>query len=46
MAVLNFNPVKLRGELSQGMLLSTEDKENGIRLVEIDAKITVGAQLK
>lgn len=46
MAVLNFNPVKLRGELSQGMLLSTEDKVNGIRLVEIDSKVEVGAELK
>ncbi|MGL5963035.1 MAG: methionine--tRNA ligase, partial [Fusobacteriaceae bacterium] len=46
LAVLNLNPVKLRGELSQGMLLSTEDKKNGIKLVEISAEVIVGAKLK
>lgn len=46
MAVLNLKPVKLRGELSQGMLLSTEDKSSGIRLVEIPSTTEVGAKLK
>lgn len=46
LAVLNLKPVKLRGELSQGMLLSTEDKKNGIKLVEINSEITTGAKLK
>lgn len=46
MAITNLKPVKLRGELSQGMLLSTEDKKNGIRLVEIDQAIEIGANLK
>ncbi|MGL5050576.1 MAG: methionine--tRNA ligase [Fusobacteriaceae bacterium] len=46
LAVLNLKPVKLRGELSQGMLLSTEDKKNGIKLVEINTDITLGAKLK
>lgn len=46
MAITNLKPVKLRGELSQGMLLSTEDKKNGIRLVEIDQAIEIGASLK
>ncbi|MGL4944902.1 MAG: methionine--tRNA ligase [Fusobacteriaceae bacterium] len=46
LAVLNLNPVKLRGELSQGMLLSTEDKKNGIKLVEIPAETAIGAKLK
>ena len=46
LAVLNLPPVKLRGVISQGMLLSTEDKKNGIRLVEITSNIKIGAKLK
>ena len=46
LAVLNLPPVTLRGILSQGMILSTEDKKNGIKLVEISQEIKVGAKLK
>ncbi|MGL6153691.1 MAG: methionine--tRNA ligase [Cetobacterium sp.] len=45
MAVLNLTPVKLRGELSQGMLLSTEEKKR-IKLVEIDNSVKVGSKIK
>ncbi|MBS9776355.1 MAG: methionine--tRNA ligase [Fusobacterium sp.] len=45
MAVANLKPAKLRGELSQGMLLTTEDK-NGINLVFIDENIEAGATIK
>ncbi|WP_022819016.1 methionine--tRNA ligase [Fusobacterium russii] len=45
MAVLNLKFTKLKGELSQGMLLTTEDK-NGVKLVFIDKDIQAGAVIK
>ena len=42
MAVANLKFTKLKGELSQGMLLTTEDK-NGISLIKIDKSIQAGA---
>lgn len=45
LAVTNLKPVKLRGEISQGMLLSTEDK-NGLRLVEVASDIITGSKAK
>lgn len=45
MAVLNLKFTKLKGELSQGMLLTTEDK-NGVKLVFIDKDIQAGAIIK
>lgn len=45
MAVLNLKFTKLKGELSQGMLLTTEDK-NGVKLVLIDKDIQAGALIK
>ncbi len=45
MAVLNLPPVKLRGVLSQGMLLSTTEKKN-IKLIEIDSEVKIGAKVK
>ena len=45
MAVANLKFTKLKGELSQGMLLTTEDK-NGIALVKIDKNVQVGAIIK
>lgn len=45
MAVSNLKFTKLRGELSQGMLLTTEDK-NGIALVFVDEKVQAGAIIK
>ncbi|MEG2588089.1 MAG: methionine--tRNA ligase subunit beta, partial [Cetobacterium sp.] len=41
LAVTNLSPVKLRGELSQGMLLSSEEK-NRLKLVEVDSSVKVG----
>ena len=42
--IANLKPVKLRGILSEGMLLSTDD--NGkIKLVEIDGSVSSGAKL-
>ncbi len=42
MAVANLKFTKLKGELSQGMLLTTEDK-NGVSLIKIDKTIEAGA---
>ena len=46
LAITNLKTVKLRGEVSQGMLLSTEDKVNGLKLVEVDKSIVVGSRAK
>lgn len=46
LAITNLKTVKLRGEVSQGMLLSTEDKVNGLRLVEVDKSVVVGSRAK
>lgn len=45
MAVANLKFTKLKGEVSQGMLLTTEDK-NGVKLVFIDKNIQAGAIVK
>ena len=42
MAVANLKFTKLKGELSQGMLLTTEDK-NGVSLIKIDKSVQAGA---
>ncbi|WP_308009694.1 methionine--tRNA ligase [uncultured Fusobacterium sp.] len=46
LAITNLKTVKLRGEVSQGMLLSTEDKVNGLKLVEVDKSVVVGSKAK
>ncbi|MDR1834636.1 MAG: methionine--tRNA ligase [Fusobacteriaceae bacterium] len=43
LAVANLKVVKLKGELSQGMFLCTEDKKNGIRLIEAGSDIELDA---
>ena len=45
-SITNLKTVKLRGEVSQGMLLSTEDKVNGLKLVEVDKSVVVGSRAK
>ncbi|MBP9478651.1 MAG: methionine--tRNA ligase [Sebaldella sp.] len=45
LAVTNLEPVKLRGELSQGMLLTTEEKKR-LKLIEIDKEVKIGADIK
>ena len=42
LAVANLKFAKLKGELSQGMLLTTEDK-NGVSLIKIDKTVEAGA---
>ncbi|MCI5724318.1 hypothetical protein, partial [Fusobacterium sp.] len=41
----NLKFTKLKGEVSQGMLLTTEDK-NGVKLVFIEKTIQAGAIVK
>jgi methionyl-tRNA synthetase len=43
--VANLKPVKLRGELSQGMILAGE-KNGYLTLAEVDQKLPNGAQVK
>ena len=45
MAVLNLEPVKLKGEISQGMLLTTVEKKK-IKLIFIDENVKLGANVK
>lgn len=45
LAITNLKPVKLRGELSQGMLLSTEEKKR-LKLIEVDSSVKVGSKVK
>ncbi len=42
--VNNLKPVNLRGEKSNGMILSTEEKNN-IKVVEIDQNIAAGTEI-
>ena len=44
LAVVNLKPVKLRGILSQGMLLTTEDKGN-VELIFVNNNITAGSKI-
>ncbi len=45
LAVTNLAPVTLRGELSQGMLLTTEEKKR-LKLIEIDSVVKLGSKVK
>nr|WP_307775168.1 methionine--tRNA ligase [uncultured Cetobacterium sp.] len=45
LAITNLPPVKLRGVLSQGMLLSSSEKKR-LKLVEIDASVKIGSKIK
>ena len=45
LAVVNLEPVVLKGELSQGILLSSEEKKR-IKLVEVDPSVKVGSKIK
>ena len=45
LAVTNLEPVTLRNELSQGMLLTTEEKKK-IKLIEISKDVKLGSLVK
>ena len=43
--MLNLNPVELKGELSQGMLLTTVEKKK-TKLVVVNDEVKIGATVK
>jgi methionyl-tRNA synthetase len=43
--IANLMPIKLRGELSEGMILAAED-ENGLSIVTIDKDVTPGSPVR
>lgn len=45
LAVTNLKPRKMKGEISQGMLLSAEN-EKGLKLIEVDSSIQPGSKAK
>ncbi|GAA0503959.1 methionine--tRNA ligase [Salinibacillus aidingensis] len=44
--VTNLKPVKLRGELSQGMILAGEDDQGNLSLASVDQTLPNGAKVK
>ena len=44
--VANLKPRKLRGVMSEGMMLAADDGEGGVRLVSIDGDISVGSRVR
>ena len=45
LAVTNLKPRKMKGEVSQGMLLSAEN-EKGLKLIEVDSSLEPGSKAK
>ena len=43
--VANLEPRKLRGILSEGMLLAAEDDDGNVRLVTVDGDISPGSSV-
>lgn len=44
--VTNLKPVKLRGEMSEGMILAGEDKNGGLSLASVDQSLPNGSAVK
>ncbi len=44
--VANLKPRKLRGIMSEGMMLAADDGKGGVRLVTIDGEMTPGSQVR
>jgi methionyl-tRNA synthetase len=44
--VANLKPRKLRGVMSEGMMLAADDGKGGVRLVSIDGDIAVGSRVR
>lgn len=44
--VANLKPRKLRGIMSEGMILAADDGNGGVKLVTIDGEITPGSQVR
>ena len=45
LAVLNLEPVELKNEISQGMLLTTSEKKK-VKLIEVNEEIKLGTIVK
>ena len=44
--VANLKPRKLRGIMSEGMMLAADDGNGGVRLITIDGDIAPGSQVR
>ena len=44
--VANLKPRKLRGVMSEGMILAADDGNGGVKLVTLDGEITPGSQVR
>lgn len=44
--VANLKPRKLRGVMSEGMMLAADDGDKGVRLITVDGPIAVGSQVR
>ena len=44
--IVNFEPRKLRGVFSEGMILSAEDKDGKLVLIQPKAPVTNGVEVK
>ena len=44
--VANLKPRKLRGVMSEGMMLAADDGKGGVKLVTIDGDITPGSEVR
>ncbi|MDA3931807.1 MAG: methionine--tRNA ligase [Tenericutes bacterium] len=45
MVVVNLKPVKLRGILSEGMILSAEDKDGNLKVIELNNELEPGDKI-
>ncbi len=45
MVVANLKPVKLRGVLSEGMILSAEDKDGNLKVIELNKELEPGDKI-
>lgn len=43
--ISNLKPRKMRGEISQGMILSSEDKDGNLKLLEVDSSAENGSMI-
>ena len=44
--VANLKPRKLRGIMSEGMMLAADDGNGGVRLITVDGEIATGSQVR
>lgn len=46
LAVTNLKPRKMRGEISQGMLLTTEDEQGICQVIQVSKNVTAGTEVE